>query len=83
MTRNLDFRCEVAVPIYDKEIQKQLKSILSIQLSGNTKARILDEYLTNTYKKPGRNQRKIRAQDEIYHYFFNEKQAYLKKNKSI
>ena len=83
MTRNLDFRCEVAVPILDKDIQKQLKSILSIQLSGNTKARILDDKLSNTYKRPVGKQSKIRAQDAIYDYFQNEKQNYLKKNKTI
>ena len=30
MTRNLDHRSEVAVPIYDKEIQQQLKKIIDL-----------------------------------------------------
>ena len=42
MSRNLDNRSEVAVPIYSEEIRKQIKDIINIQLSGNTKVRILD-----------------------------------------
>lgn len=41
MTRNLDFRSEVAVPVYDKAIQQELKSILLLQLRDNTKARVI------------------------------------------
>ena len=72
MTRNLDHRCEVAVQIQDKNIKTILKTILDIQLSGNTKARILDQHLTNTYKKPIGKEPKIRAQDEVYNYLLKE-----------
>jgi len=72
MTRNLDHRCEVAVDVRDKNVQNILKNILKIQLSGNTKARILDQHLTNTYKKPAANERKVRAQDEVYNYLLKE-----------
>jgi polyphosphate kinase len=72
MTRNLDHRCEVAVHIHDKHVQKILKNILQIQLSGNTKARILDQTLSNKYKKPRVNERQVRAQDEVYNYLLNE-----------
>src|ERR1700751_3731995 len=72
MTRNLDHRCEVAVDVRDKNVQRTLKTILEIQLSGNTKARILDQHLTNTYKKPGAHERKVRAQDEVYNYLLKE-----------
>lgn len=68
MTRNLDHRCEVAVYVKDKSVQKILKSILDIQLSGNTKARILDQTLSNKYKQPKTGEAKIRAQDEVYNY---------------
>ena len=40
MTRNLDQRIEVAVPVYDKEIQKELKTIVEYGLKDNVKARI-------------------------------------------
>ena len=38
MTRNLDHRVEVACPIYDREIRKQLLWILHTQLEDNVKA---------------------------------------------
>src|SRR5690606_10007315 len=41
MPRNLNRRIEVACPIYDKDIKKELKELLMIQLKDNTKARIL------------------------------------------
>jgi len=72
MTRNLDHRCEVAVQVRDKNVQNILKNILQIQLSGNTKARILDQNLSNAYKKPTTNAPKIRAQNEVYNYLLKE-----------
>jgi len=81
MSRNLDSRSEVAVPIYDKEIRKQLKDIINIQLSGNTKVRILDEKLENNYVKPKPGERKIRVQDEVYNYLHNDNEEYLKSHK--
>ena len=71
MTRNLDHRCEVAVQVRDKNVQKMLKSILDIQLSGNTKARILDQTLSNKYKRPHAGEPHVRAQDEVYNYLMN------------
>jgi polyphosphate kinase len=81
MSRNLDSRSEVAVPIYDKEVRRQLKDIINIQLSGNTKVRILDASLENKYKvaKPG--EKKVRVQDEVYNYLKQDKEEYLKENK--
>ncbi len=84
MTRNLDHRCEVAVHIRDKHVQKILKNILQIQLSGNTKARILDQTLSNKYKKPRANETQIRAQDEVYNYLLNEnKQIQTQTHKAV
>lgn len=42
MSRNLDRRIELAVPIYDEDVYSQLERMLLIQLSDNTKARILE-----------------------------------------
>ena len=42
MTRNLDSRIEVAVPIYDKEIQKDIKTVIEYGLRDNVQARICD-----------------------------------------
>jgi polyphosphate kinase len=78
MSRNLDSRSEVAVPIYDTEVKKQIKDIIRIQLSGNTKVRILDRLQQNIYKKPKAGERKVRVQDEVYNYLKNDKEQYLK-----
>ncbi len=84
MTRNLDHRCEVAVHVRDKNVQKTLKNILQIQLSGNTKARILDETLSNKYKKPRANEVQIRAQDEVYNYLLHEnKEIHVQTSKPV
>lgn len=79
MSRNLDSRSEVAVPIYHPEVRKQIKDIIEIQLSGNTKVRILDRYQQNFYKKPKTGERQIRTQDEIYEYLKKDKETYLKR----
>jgi polyphosphate kinase len=82
MSRNLDSRSEVAVPIYDLEIRKQLKDIIAIQLSGNTKVRILDKKQENIYKKAKPGERKVRVQDEIYAYIQKDKEKHVTSNKS-
>ena len=83
MSRNLDSRSEVAVPILDAEVKKQIRDIIDIQLSGNTKVRILDKLQQNLYKKPKPGEKKIRVQDEIYNYLKKDRETYLKtKNKT-
>ena len=67
MKRNFDNRVEVACPIYDKKIQKEIKNMLDIQLKDNTKARLLSYNRYNHYKTaPGK--KSIRSQFEIYNY---------------
>jgi polyphosphate kinase len=68
MTRNLDYRVEVTCPVYDKELQEELRTMLNIQLSGNVKARIIDEFQTNRYKKRDNSKIKIRSQVAFYNY---------------
>ncbi len=82
MSRNLDSRSEVAVPIYDEDIRRQLKDIINIQLSGNTKVRILDKKQENSYKKAKPGEKKVRVQDEIYNYLLSDTTKYLSTNKS-
>ena len=67
MTRNLNRRIEVACPIYDEDIKSELKEMLSIQLSDNTKARILDPQLQNKYNDRSQDS-KYRAQEDYYNY---------------
>ncbi|MDR6404818.1 MULTISPECIES: polyphosphate kinase 1 [Chryseobacterium] len=66
MTRNLDYRIEAAVKIMDKNLKKELKDILDIQLRDNVKARILDKKLSNEYISNGKDE--IRSQIETYRY---------------
>ncbi len=67
MTRNLDNRVEVACPIFDKEIQEELRKMIDLQLNDNTKARIWNKELNNRYKRKPYNN-KFRAQIEIYEF---------------
>jgi polyphosphate kinase len=67
MTRNLDFRSEVAVPVYDKNIQQELMDILEIQWRDNVKAQVLNAEQNNMYRKTG-DKEPHRAQEEIYRY---------------
>lgn len=66
MVRNLDNRIEVTTPIFDPEIQQELKDMLLIQLKDNSKARIVDGEMKNQYKK--NEEPPVRAQIDIHKY---------------
>ena len=51
MVRNLDYRIEAAVEIFDPTIRKEMLSMLDIQLADNVKARLLNDRLDNQYAK--------------------------------
>ncbi len=68
MTRNLDFRVEIATPILDEKIQKQLLHILDLQWRDNVKARIFNETQNNLFKKQT-TAIAIRSQDAIYDFW--------------
>lgn len=67
MTRNIDFRSEIGVPIYDPGIQKELRDILEIQWKDNVKARVINVQQDNQYRIT-RSRTKIRSQEAIYNY---------------
>ncbi|MBA3899324.1 MAG: polyphosphate kinase 1 [Bacteroidetes bacterium] len=71
MVRNLDYRVEIACPIYDKDIQKELKTFMDMQFKGNVKARIIDGTRNNKYRKIEAD-KPFRAQYELYGYFKNK-----------
>lgn len=73
MVRNLDHRVEAACPILDPTIKEELINILNIQLSGNVKARILDNEQKNEYVSRHTNEPVVRSQMEIYDYLHNKK----------
>jgi polyphosphate kinase len=72
MVRNLDHRVEVACPIYDADIKKELIEILHIQLAENVKGRILDNEQRNEYVKREPNEPIIRSQLAIHSYLNNK-----------
>jgi polyphosphate kinase len=67
MTRNLDYRIEVSCPINDKKLQKEIRDILEIQWSDNTKARVMDKDQNNEHRTT-KSKTKVRAQEAIYDY---------------
>lgn len=67
MTRNIDRRVEVAFPIYDLKIKREIRDLIDIQLRDNTKAREINQWNTNRYIGAKRKIRH-RAQEDIYHY---------------
>ena len=67
MTRNIDNRVEVGFPIYDKELKKEIRDIINIQLEDNTKAREINSLNNNKYHKT-KSEIPCRAQIDIYNY---------------
>jgi len=67
MTRNIDYRIEVAVEVLDQTLKARILDILEILFSDTVKARVLDKELNNHYVTRG-NRRKVRAQNAIYEY---------------
>ncbi len=67
MIRNLDYRIETTCPIYDSQIQQELRNMLEIQWTDNVKARIIDENLKNEHRSTS-TRHKVRSQEVIYDY---------------
>jgi polyphosphate kinase len=70
MTRNLDRRVEVACPIFDKDVQREIRDLIELQMKDNVKARIINEVQDNVYVKSDSTE-KIRSQIELYKYYRN------------
>jgi polyphosphate kinase len=69
MGRNLDHRVEVTAPIFDKDIQRDIRQTLEFQLNDNQKARIIDANQKNKYvtsQGPA-----VRSQEETHKYFLD------------
>jgi len=66
MTRNIDRRVEVTCPIYDKDIQEELRVFLDYQWKDNVKARLLTDGTIHNFLKDSK--KKNRAQEDIYNY---------------
>ncbi|MFC3199283.1 polyphosphate kinase 1 [Parapedobacter deserti] len=67
MTRNIDRRVEVAFPVIDPHIRREVRDIIDIQLRDNTKAREINQFNNNRYIG-AKNKIRHRAQEDIYNY---------------
>jgi polyphosphate kinase len=68
MTRNLSWRVEVAFPVYDDRLRRQLLDVIGLQWSDNQKARLFDREQTNPYRRqPGAEP--VQSQVATYQYF--------------
>jgi polyphosphate kinase len=67
LPRNFDRRIEVACPIYDPSLQKELDLYFDLQWQDNVKARIWNGALDNRYRSGG--QTEVRAQQALAAYF--------------
>jgi polyphosphate kinase len=72
MKRNLSRRIEVAFPVYEPELKKQVKNIINIKLSDNVKARIIDEKQQNHFRRNAETEIH-RSQYEIYDFLKSSK----------
>jgi len=70
MTRNLDYRVEVGVPIYDSDVKQELLDTFDISWRDNVKARVFSEKHDNAYRK--NNNPKVRSQFATYDYYLNK-----------
>ena len=68
MRRNLDHRVEVVFPIFDAEVREEMEHFLHLQLSDNTKARVLDTTQENHYVGRRAGEPRVEAQEAFYHW---------------
>lgn len=68
MARNLDNRVEVACPIYNEELKKELLIFFDIQWHDNVASRVLDNNLENRLKSPCAGEEAIRSQSYFYNF---------------
>ena len=66
MNRNIYHRIEVCFPVYDAAIRKQIKDMISLQLSDNTQAVWIDANMRNQIIEDGAPA--VRSQEAIYNY---------------
>ena len=72
LPRNFDSRVETVFPVNGKRLRAQLTEYFEIQWRDNTKARILDRDLTNTYQQRKEGDKRRRAQFDIETYLRGE-----------
>lgn len=68
MTRNLDHRVEVGIPVLDSHIRQTLRDVFNIQWADNVKARDLTVLGLNNYRSTGSDE-PVRSQNALYDYY--------------
>lgn len=76
MPRNLDNRIEVLAPVYDKEIQEDLKRIVCYGFRDTAKGRIVDGTGENRANKPEEGSSPFRSQEALYNEYKINKDKY-------
>jgi len=69
MTRNLDRRIEVSVPIYDPVLQAEVSAMLECQIRDNVKRRRLDKKQRNRYAASGDDGEPMEAHRALYSFY--------------
>ena len=72
MTRNIENRVEVACPVYDNELQKQILDTFNLSWEDNTKGRIVNQNPQNKMILPQAGDTPRRSQWAIYSYYQNK-----------
>lgn len=70
MDRNIYRRIEVCFPVYDKEVQQEIKHLIELQFRDTVQAVQLDSRLQNHPIEDA--EENIRSQEAIYHYIRNK-----------
>ncbi len=81
MTRNIDNRIEVAVPVRSERLKKRIMDIIDIHFTDTVKARVIDSEMNNQYVPRG-NRKKIRSQVAIYDYVKQTEKQTRKENET-
>lgn len=68
MNRNLHRRIEVCFPVYDPQLQQQIKEVIRLQLADNTNAVLLDADINNVPLPPPLPGQEVNAQTAIHAY---------------
>ena len=67
MTRNIEKRVEVACPIYQDNLKKQVLDTLEITANDNVKTRLINSNMQNSFQRNSKSN--IRSQWYTYTYF--------------
>lgn len=71
MTRNLDRRVEVSVPIRDPQLKSECAAYLDLQLRDNAKNRIIDASMANKFVNPKKGEPLTHAQNAMFTFYKN------------